>query len=59
LVEDVDSAVVGRAEHQGPEVDGSVRLLRPNTTVRRGDLVDAVVTGTDGVDLLAKMVGAA
>ena len=41
LVEEVQPAVVGRAEHQGPEVDGSVRLLRPSATVRRGDLVDA------------------
>ena len=59
LVEEVQPAVVGRAEHQGPEVDGSVRLLRPSATVRRGDLVDATVIGTDGVDLVAEMVGAA
>ena len=57
LVEEVQPAVVGRAEHQGPEVDGTVRLLHPTAAVRRGDLVDALVIGTDGVDLLAEMVG--
>ena len=40
---------VGRAEHQGPEVDG-VTLLAPDG-LRIGDLVDVAVVDTDGVDL--------
>ena len=56
LVEEVQPAVVGRGEHQGPEVDGSVRLLSPPVFVRRGDLVDAVVIGSEGVDLIAELV---
>ena len=53
LVESVDvDEVVGRAAHQGPEVDGSTYLtgFRPDV----GEMVRAVVVGTDGVDLLAK-----
>ncbi len=46
--------VEGRAAHQAPEVDGSVTLVGGDVTVRVGDLVEAVVTGTDGVDLLAE-----
>ena len=53
LVESVDDdEVVGRAAHQGPEVDGSTYLtgFRPDV----GEMVRAVVFDTDGVDLLAK-----
>ncbi len=48
----------GRAEHQGPDVDGitTVRALSPG--VRVGDLVPAVVTGSEGVDLVAAAVDA-
>jgi tRNA A37 methylthiotransferase MiaB len=49
LIEDAD---VGRAAHQGPDVDGSTRVLR--TDARRGDIVEAVVIGSDGVDLVAE-----
>jgi tRNA A37 methylthiotransferase MiaB len=42
----------GRAEHQAPEVDGSVRLLGAGPfTV--GDVVRARVTAAEGVDLVA------
>jgi ribosomal protein S12 methylthiotransferase len=53
----------GRADHQGPEVDGTTRLVsqdhRPvdqavDHTV--GDLVAAVVVGSEGADLLAAPV---
>jgi ribosomal protein S12 methylthiotransferase RimO len=55
--EDADAGtaeLTGRAEHQGPEVDGSVRLRARAREV--GDLVQAVVTGTDGVDLIAEAI---
>ena len=53
LVERVDEeGIVGRAAHQGPEVDGTTRLV--DTTARIGDLVDAVVVDSDGVDLIAR-----
>jgi ribosomal protein S12 methylthiotransferase RimO len=48
-----DGEPIGRAAHQGPEVDGTVRLVDARA-VETGDLVDAVVTGTDGVDLIAE-----
>ena len=48
LVESVeDDEVVGRAAHQGPEVDGSTYLSERAAV---GDLVRAEVVGTDGVD---------
>jgi tRNA A37 methylthiotransferase MiaB len=59
LVESVDDdGPDGRAEHQGPE-DGRTRLepgsaARPGGLVRPGDLVRAVVTASDGVDLVAR-----
>jgi len=56
LVETVaDGTVEGRAAHQGPEVDG-VTLLEGGVDARVGDLLDAVVTGSDGVDLVAEVV---
>ena len=54
LVERVDAdGVEGRAEFQGPEVDGTTRIA---TTAAVGDLVQAVVVASDGVDLIAKVV---
>jgi ribosomal protein S12 methylthiotransferase len=55
LVEEVtdDGRVVGRAEHQGPEVDGVTELVGP---AKVGDLVHARVTGSEGVDLVAAPV---
>jgi len=62
LVESVDEdGVVGRAGHQGPEVDGCTALVDPAgdpAAARVGDLVPAVVTGSDGVDLRARPLGA-
>ncbi|HEY0240271.1 MAG TPA: 30S ribosomal protein S12 methylthiotransferase RimO [Friedmanniella sp.] len=46
------SETVGRAAHQGPEVDGSVTLDVGHAGVV-GTFVDAVVTGSDGADLQA------
>ncbi|GAA4352776.1 30S ribosomal protein S12 methylthiotransferase RimO [Angustibacter luteus] len=51
LVEDGEAE--GRAAHQGPDVDGVVRL--PAGGLQVGDLVPAVVTGSEGVDLLAEL----
>ena len=55
LVESVsDGTVEGRAAHQGPEVDGSTYLVdAPDRQV--GDLVRAVVVGSEGVDLYAQV----
>lgn len=56
LVESVDGDVEGRAAHQGPEVDGTT-LLTGADDARVGDLLTARVTGTDGVDLIARVNG--
>jgi ribosomal protein S12 methylthiotransferase RimO len=50
----VDGAAEGRAAHQGPEVDGSTTVVDLPADARVGDLVAAVVTGSDGVDLVAR-----
>jgi hypothetical protein len=53
LVESVGAdGVEGRAAHQAPEVDGSTTLTG-DLTVAVGDLVQATVTGSAGVDLVA------
>jgi ribosomal protein S12 methylthiotransferase RimO len=53
LVEDTsDGEVVGRAAHQGPDVDGTTSLTGPAAV---GDLVPAVVIGSEGVDLVARL----
>ena len=53
--DDEETSVVGRAAHQGPDVDG-VTMLDPAEfpDVAVGDIVRAVVTGTEGIDLLAE-----
>ena len=53
LVEDISDGVVGRAAHQGPEVDGTTSLVDLSGDVAVGDMVTAEVVGTDGVDLIA------
>ena len=53
LVEEVGEETTGRAAHQGPDVDGSVRLEAVGEAVAVGDLVTAVVTGSEGADLVA------
>jgi ribosomal protein S12 methylthiotransferase len=55
LVEEVDSEVLGRAAHQGPEVDGNIRLIS-RERLTPGDLVDAIVCDSDGADLVATAV---
>jgi len=45
-------AFLGRAAHQAPEVDG-VTTVRAAVPLVPGDMVRAVVTGSEGVDLIA------
>ncbi len=55
LVESLDGDTAeGRGAHQGPEVDGTTALESVPDGTRVGDLVRALVTGTDGVDLIAR-----
>ncbi len=55
LVERVDGHTAeGRAEHQGPEVDGVTTLLEA-VGISVGDLVPAVVVDSEGVDLVAEV----
>jgi len=49
-------AYLGRAEHQAPEVDGTTEV-RSARKLAAGDLVQAVVTGGEGVDLHAVVAG--
>ncbi len=48
-------ALLGRAAHQAPEVDGVTTVSTPIPTLKLapGDVVRAVVTGSEGVDLMA------
>ena len=55
LVEVADEEIIGRAAHQGPEVDGTVALISRDP-LHCGDLVDAVVFDSDGVDLVATTI---
>ena len=51
--------VEGRAEHQGPEVDGTTAVrLAAGRRAGIGDVVTARVVGSDGVDLVASQVEA-
>jgi ribosomal protein S12 methylthiotransferase len=52
LVEELDDEISGRAVHQGPDADGVTRLDMA-AGVRRGDIVSALVSGSDGADLVA------
>ncbi len=61
LVEERDEETlepVGRAEHQGPEVDGA-SIVRGAGSVRIGDVVSATVVGNAGVDLVTVATGPA
>ncbi len=51
LIEDADLQE-GRAEHQGPEVDGST-TLQSQRKYAVGDYVDAIVSEASGADLIA------
>jgi ribosomal protein S12 methylthiotransferase len=60
LVESLDdtpegSVAEGRADHQGPEVDGTTRLCSGSFAV--GELVRAVVVAAEGADLVAEPLG--
>jgi ribosomal protein S12 methylthiotransferase len=60
LIEDDDEEAgpgtfTGRAAHQAPEVDG-VTTVRSAAPLAPGELVRAVVTGSDGVDLIADAI---
>ncbi len=48
---------LGRAAHQAPEVDGMTTVASPAATLKlaAGDMVRAVVTGSEGVDLIADL----
>jgi len=63
LVEEADGELIGRAQHQGPDSDGSVRLISERTVDSEGwrtsalgvgDLVAAHVVATEGADLVAR-----
>lgn len=55
LVERVgEGQIEGRAAHQGPDVDGSTTVT--DVVAGVGDIVTAVVTGSDGADLVAAAV---
>ena len=60
LVEELgdDGTAWGRSAHQGPD-DGGTRLEPVDDGVRVGDLVEAVVVSTEGVDLVASPAGPA
>ncbi|HMT32719.1 MAG: 30S ribosomal protein S12 methylthiotransferase RimO [Actinomycetales bacterium] len=49
--DDDEGMPVGRAEFQGPEVDGVTSL--PGADVRVGDIVPAIITTSEGIDLVA------
>ena len=54
LIED-EAEQEGRAEHQGPDVDGST-FIKSRNKYRVGEYVDAVVSDVEGVDLIAQVV---
>ena len=58
LVEEVDDEtgeVIGRAAHQGPDVDGVTLLTGALDDVAVGRIVAAEVVGTEGIDLVAEV----
>ena len=50
--DDLPGRYLGRAAHQAPEVDGVTTVVSPGP-LAAGDTVRAVVTGSEGVDLIA------
>jgi MiaB/RimO family radical SAM methylthiotransferase len=50
--DDLPGRYLGRAAHQAPEVDGVTTVVSP-VPLAAGDIVRAVVTGSEGVDLIA------
>ena len=58
---DSSPEVFGRGPHQAPDVDGNVMIVNgsvPAASLRPGDLVRCLVTGSDGIDLLATAIEA-
>jgi ribosomal protein S12 methylthiotransferase len=56
LVERVEGpSAEGRAEHQGPEVDGTTTLVGYDEPLAVGEMVDAVVVECEGADLVAEV----
>ncbi|WP_104430889.1 30S ribosomal protein S12 methylthiotransferase RimO [Kineococcus xinjiangensis] len=54
-----DGSALGRADHQGPEVDGTTRVRLPaGARAAVGDLLAAEVVGSEGVDLVADLLPA-
>jgi len=58
LVEQTGDELVGRAAHQGPDVDGTTRLVGTVAEIQRGQFVPAFVLDAEGVDLVAQVGGA-
>ena len=54
LIED-QAEQEGRADHQGPDVDGST-FVKSRSKYRVGEYVDAVVSEAVGVDLIAQVI---
>jgi len=54
LIED-EAEQEGRADHQGPDVDGST-FVKSRSKYRVGEYVDAVVSEAVGVDLIAQVI---
>ena len=54
---DGNGSVIGRAEHQAPETDGITSLTGNLDGVRVGDLLTAKVVASEGVDLIAEVLG--
>lgn len=59
LIEEItDEGLLGRAEHQGPEVDGTTLVSsdgQSGVSASVGDIVAATVTASDGIDLIASV----
>jgi ribosomal protein S12 methylthiotransferase RimO len=57
LLETLDAgAAEGRAACHGPDVDGSTTMTAVPVDARVGDMIEAVVVATEGVDLVARPV---
>ena len=54
LIEDADLQE-GRADHQGPEVDGTTSFI--GTSFKVGEYVKGVVVDSLGADLIAEVIG--
>ncbi|WP_258347942.1 30S ribosomal protein S12 methylthiotransferase RimO [Saccharopolyspora gregorii] len=53
---DHEDGCAGRAEHQGPEVDGECLVVDPGNVVV-GDVLRCEVVGSEGVDLVVRPTG--